>query len=218
MPAVDVNAPRGYRALNSTNCPAGTVERTQECSRSRERDVASDPDRVAPGAYDLSRPRGRRRQTPERLLPLVSPHLEVDVDDVVVPDGEPAEAVADRERACLSRRLESPDDASSAAEITGSEGAGRAAGLELGRGAGLVRAPVLGDDDVRDALSAAVGDLSKAVREPEVAPEGDRDPFLDRDAAVRSDSGLDVGLDELVRLGEGRRCDCERDESRDCSR
>ena len=91
---------------------------------------------------------------------------------------------------------------------------GRAARLELGGGARTERAPVLEHRDVRDALAAAVRDLAKAVREVEVAPEGDRDPLFDRDAPVCLDPCLDVGLDELVRLGEGRRCDCECDERR----
>ncbi len=194
------------------------VERTQQRAWPSERDVSADPHRVAPGAHDVSRPRGCRREAAECLLPLVTPDLEVDVDDVVIADGEPGEAVADRECARLSRRLESPDDANSTSEIADSERPGRAARLELGRCARSERASVLEHRDIRDALAAPVGDLAKAVREVEVAPEGDRDPLFDGDAPVGLDPCLDVGLDELVRLGEGRRCDCERDKSRNCSR
>ncbi len=169
---------------------------------------------MTPGAYDVSRPRSRGREATERLLPLVAPHLEVDVDDVVVANRQAGEAVADRERARLSRRLESPDDANPPTEVADAERPGGAARLEVGRGAGTVCASVLGDADIRDALTAAIGDLAKAVRESEVAAERDGDAFLDRDTPVCLDPSLDVGLDELVRLGKGRRCDCECDERR----
>ncbi len=110
--------------------------------------------------------------------------------------------------------MESPDHPDSPAEVANAECPGRSAGLEVGGSAGTVGAPVLEDGDVRDTLAAPVRDLTEAVREGKVAPEGDRDPLLDGDAAVRFDLCLDVGLDELVRLGEGRRCDCERDKRR----
>ena len=41
---------------------------------------------------------------PSGCLPLVAPDLEVHVDDVVVGDREPAQAVADRERAHLAEK------------------------------------------------------------------------------------------------------------------
>ena len=92
-------------------------------------------------------PAHRGGERAEALLPLVAPDLEVDVDDVVVRDGEAGEAVADREGAGLVRRLEAPDDAGAAAEVLDAERAGRAAGLELGGGAWSVGGPALGDGD-----------------------------------------------------------------------
>jgi hypothetical protein len=57
---------------------------------------------MAPDAVGGARGRARepelRGEEPERLLPLVAPDPEVDVDDVVVGDGEVSEPVGDRER------------------------------------------------------------------------------------------------------------------------
>jgi hypothetical protein len=146
------------------------------------------------------------------LLPLVAPDPEIDVDDVVVRDCEAGEAIADREGAGLVRRLEAPDDSHAAAEILDAERAERPAGLELGGGAGPVRGSALGDGDSRDLLALAVRDLTEAVRELEAAAEGDGDPLLDRDRAVRPHLGADIRLDELVRLRVRGRSDCERDD------
>ena len=73
-----------------------------------------------------SRPgqRHRRRQAPKPFLPLFAPHLEVDVDDVVVSEREPAQPVADREGPQLVLRAEVPDDPSAALDVPDSVAAG----------------------------------------------------------------------------------------------
>jgi hypothetical protein len=169
---------------------------------------------VPPRANDVRGAGHRGRKAPEPLLPLVAPHLEVHVDDVVVRDREAGEAVADRERARLVRRVEPPDDADAPAEVADPERPGRPAGLQLRRRPGSERASPLEDDDVCDLLAVAVRDLAEPVREPEAAAERDRDRLRDGDGAVRPDVRADVCLDEVVRLGESRRRERERGDSR----
>ena len=108
-PAVESRSSRGKTTRISTNCPRGT----SSARRGRSRlalDVAADANRARPRPGNGCREgdgRGRlhrRRQPVERLLPFVAPDLEVDVDDVVVGDREPAQPVADRERPRRRRR------------------------------------------------------------------------------------------------------------------
>ena len=202
------------------------VERPEQRLLPLERDVAADPDRVAPGADDVAGPAHGRGQAPEPLLPLVAPDLEVHVDDVVVAHGEPGHAVVDEERALLDAvRLEPPDDPHAPAEVVDAERAGRAARLEIGRRARPEGLAVLGHADLVDPLARPVRDLAVAVGER--ARERDGDRLVDRDRAVRTDGGRDVAGDELVGLalrdpGEGERGDDGRRErersSRSCHR
>ena len=60
------------------------VERPQVRARPVERHVTAHPDRVTPGPDDVSGAGRRRREPAERGIPLIAPHLEVHVDDVVV--------------------------------------------------------------------------------------------------------------------------------------
>ena len=76
-----------------------------------EVDVAAHPHGLAPSLEDPCRRALDRDETRERLGPLVSPDLEVDVDDIVVRDRDPAQRVRDRERTRLVARVEVPDDA-----------------------------------------------------------------------------------------------------------
>ena len=187
------------------------VERPQQRLLPVERDVAPDPDRVAPGADDVAGPAHRRGQAPEPLLPLVAPDLEVHVDDVVVAHGEPGHPVVDEERTLLGAvGLESPDDPHAPAEVDHTERVGRAAGLEVRRRARTEGSSVLGHADLVDPLARPVRDLAEAVRER--ARERDRDRLVDGDRAVGPDGGRDVAGDELVGLalrdpGEGERGD-----------
>ena len=109
IPVVDENAERGMSVRSSTNCWAGTltarsVARVPTSSTSpRDPDGLPQARRILPGAVSMPTRR-------ERLLPLVAPDLQVDVDDVVVRDGDAAKRVRDRERARLVAGVEVPDD------------------------------------------------------------------------------------------------------------
>ncbi len=104
------------------------VERTEEGPVGFPRDVAADRDRVTvdavlgPGSGPGQR--HRRRQASEPFLPLVAPHLEVDVDDVVVGERQPAQPVADREGPQLVLRAEVPHDPSAALDVPHAVAAG----------------------------------------------------------------------------------------------
>ena len=65
---------------------------------------------MAPGTRDVARRELLRRQLAEPDFPLVAPNLQVDVDDVVVRDGDAAQPVGDPERAHLIRGRVVPDD------------------------------------------------------------------------------------------------------------
>ncbi len=181
------------------------VERAQQGGPRRARDVASDPLRVTPDPVAaparLAGQRQRRPQLREPDLPLVAPDLQVDVDDVVVGDGEPAEPVADRERALLGRGAVVPDDAEPAVRIGGPERVRVARAAELGRRSLAVAATGLGDVDVVDRLPVAQRDLAKRARERAV--EGERDPLGDPERAVLGDLDVDRGLGQRERLGGG---------------
>jgi hypothetical protein len=171
---------------------------------------------MTPGADDVTAFRAHGRgQTPEPLLPLVAPDLEIDVDHVVVRDGETRDLVEDRERPRLVGGTEPPDDADPIAEVENADRAGSPTRLEVRRGAREVRVPALGYPDPRDTLAGAVGDLAVAVRELESASEGDGDVLVYDDGAIRPDADTDVRFDEVVRLREGRRGDRESESRRE---
>ena len=86
------------------------VERPQDHLVAGELDVAADVDRVAPGAPILPGACSVAVSWSRPDLPLVAPDVEVDVDDVVVGDREPAQRVADLERLRLVERAVVPDD------------------------------------------------------------------------------------------------------------
>ncbi len=102
---------RGMSVRSSTNCSAGTltarsVARVPTSSTSpRTHTGFPQARRIFPGAVSMA------DEAEERLLPLVAPDLQVDVDDVVVCDRDPAERVRDGERARLVAGVEVPDDA-----------------------------------------------------------------------------------------------------------
>ncbi len=145
MPAVEVNAERGITVRSSTNCPAGTFSARRSAfvpaSSTSPRTYTGWPQarRILPG-------RGLGRgQSAERLLPLGAPDLEIDVDDVVVGDGDAPEAVVDVERAELVGGLVVPDDANRSSDDGGAEGARGIGAAELGAAARAVGAAVLAD-------------------------------------------------------------------------
>jgi hypothetical protein len=148
-----------------------------------QRDVAAHGDGVAPRPLDAAGRDQRRRQPREPLLPLVAPHLQVHVDDVVVGDGHPEEAVVDAERPVLRGGLVVPDDPQALVCLRCPEGAGRTARAELGGGAGTVGRADLEDADLVDRLALAQRDLAEGAAE--AAGEGVRDVLVDDEGAVR---------------------------------
>ena len=147
----------------------------------------------------------------ERLVPLVAPDVQVDVDNVVVGDGEVAQAVADRERARLRERLVVPDDPVAAVDRGRAEGVRDAARAELRRGARCVTKPVLLDGDIADLLSVPERDVTVAAREGPV--EDEREPLLDGERPVVLDGDVDVGRGEVERLR--RRLDGRKEREQD---
>ena len=204
IPAVDVNAERGISARSSTHWFGGmSIARRTTMFPSiltSPRTWTGRPHarRITPGGQE------RRLESREPGLPLVAPDPKVHVDDVVVGDGEPAQAVVDVERALLRLRGVVPDDPHTVRQELRAERAGCARRPELGGGAGAVRAPVLADADLVDRLTVAQRDL--AERAGEVAVEGERDRFVDDERPVltasRRPSG--VGEGEALRVRSGR--------------
>jgi hypothetical protein len=131
------------------------------------------------------------------VLPFVAPDLQVDVDDVVVADCEPPQAVVDAEAALLARRAVVPDDAQAVARSGRPERPRRARAAELRAAAGRVLHVALCDGHLVDRIALAERDL--AERAAEAAHEGEGDHLVDDDAAVLLHLHGDVGGGE----GEG---------------
>ena len=176
------------------------VDRAQRRARSDELDVAAHPHGLPPGAEDLPRRRLDADEAEERLLPLVAPDLQVDVDDVVVRDRHPAERVRDGERARLVAGVEVPDDPHRVAAPLDPERPGLA-GLEARLVAARERDAALGDRRVHERLALAERDV--AVPEEEVAREADLEPLAHPERAVRLDVDCDVGLEQREAVGVG---------------
>ncbi len=174
------------------------VDRAQRRPRADELDVATHPHGLPPGAKDLPRRRLDPHEAGERLLPLVAPDLQVDVDDVVVRDGDPAERVRDGECAGLVAGVEVPDDPRRVAAPLDAERPGLA-GLEARLVAARERDAALGDRRVHERLALAERDV--AVAEEEVAREADLEPLAHPERAVGLDVDRDVGLEQREAVG-----------------
>ena len=145
---------------------------------------------MAPGALNVAGRHERSGQLVEPDLPLVAPDPEVDVDDVVVGDREPAQAVVDAEPPRLVRRLVVPDDPDSVVRGRRTERTRAPRAAELGAGPARVLPVAFGDEDLVDGLALAQRDL--AVGALVVADERERDQLVDDQAAVRLDLDGDV--------------------------
>jgi hypothetical protein len=165
---------------------------------------------MPPGATGGGRRHQRRGQPTEPRLPLVAPDLQMDVDDIVIGDGQPAQAVVDRERALLGEGSVVPHDARRVVEPGDAEGVGKAERSEFGGGAGTVGPAGLGDSDLVDRLTLADGNVP--IRATEVAVEGERDALVDDQRAVgrEADDDVRVRQGERLRLGGLRRDQRER--------
>ena len=124
-------------------------DRTKGRARADELDIATNPHRLSPRAQDLPGRRLDPDEASERLVPLVAPDLEIDVDDVVVRDGDAAQRVRDGEGPRLVARVEVPDDARAvAAAVRRRRFPAALPGLECGLVAPLERDAVLCDRGV----------------------------------------------------------------------
>ena len=168
----------------------GNVERPQQHLRAEELHVAPHVDRVAPGLEHLAGSDLGRRQAVERLLPLRAPHLEVDVDDVVVGHREASHAVVHGEGAELVGGAVVPDDAEGVAHPGRSVRAGGVDAAELGAASRAVGAAVLGDADAVDRLAGAKRDVAIAAAERPAERVGD--VLVDEQAAVLRDLHRDA--------------------------
>ena len=177
------------------------VYRSQRRARSHELDVAAHPHGLPPRAEDLPRRRLDADEAGERLLPLIAPDLQVDVDDVVVRDRHPAERVRDGERARLVAGVEVPDDPRRVAAPLDAERPGLA-GLEARLVAARERDAALGDRRVHERLAFTQRDV--AVPEEEVAREADLEPLAYPERAVRLNVDRDVGLEQREAVGVRR--------------
>ena len=176
------------------------VDRPQRRARSHELDVAAHPHRLSPCAEDLPRRRLDAYEAGERLLPLIAPDLQVDVDHVVVRDRHPAERVRDRESTRLVAGVEVPDDPRRVPAPFHPERPGLA-GVERRLGAARERDAALGDRRVHERLAFTERDV--AVPEEEVAREADLEPLAHPERAVGLHVDRDVGLEQREAVGVG---------------
>ena len=188
---------------------SGNLGCTQGRSVGEAGDDSTHPDRASPdpvrgGELGGARKLHHRRQVRDPDRPVLAPHAQVHVDDVVVGDGEPAKPVRDRERAPLVGRLVVPDDPEPVLDVRHPEAVRQAEAAELGVGAGPVDRGALADRDVRDRLAGAERDV--AIRAAVRAGEVERDLLAREERAVGLDGDEDIGVRQGVRLrGSSRR-------------
>src|SRR5581483_9667469 len=148
-PALDAHAGgRGERGARNHRAKLDElarrdVESSQNGLFAVQVDVAANVDGMAPRAHHASRRGEARRQAPETLLPFAAPDLQVDVDDVVVGDGEPVHVVPKLEDPRLVGGAVVPDDAHTVRELRHPVRARGVETTELGAAAGAVHAAVL---------------------------------------------------------------------------
>ncbi len=138
----------------------------------------------------------------ELLIPLVAPHLEVDVDHVVVGDRQTQNPVRDGEGAHLVDRPIVPHHPHQPTPPLGAEGARFAARTQLGWSPGTVERPGLRDLDIADLLAGAQRDVPIGAGEGPVELEGD--VLTHQHRSVVPDHHLDVGAGQVERFGGGR--------------
>ena len=173
----------------------GYVDCAERGPRADELDVATNPYGLAPGAQDLPWGRLDSDEPREALVPLVAPDLEVDVDHVVVGDGDPSQCVRDRERAGLVDRVEVPDDPHRVAPALDAERSG-VPRLEARLVALPERDSALRDGRVHERFAFPERDV--AIAEVEVARERDLEALAHPERSV----GLDVDGDVRLEQGE----------------
>ena len=161
VPAHDLHAFRrgeggpGDQRAELHELPGRDVQRAQDRAPTGELHVAAHVHGVSPGAADVPGCDEHGGEPSEGFLPLVAPHSEVDVDDVVVGDGEAPNDVADLECPHLVGRVVVPDDAHAPAEISDPVRPRRIDTAELRTATGPVHRAAFRDRDIRDRLARA---------------------------------------------------------------
>ena len=177
---------------------------SQRRPRARSLDDAVHPLRRAPhpvarpGERDRTRQHHLRAQVVDGHGPVISPDLEVDVDDVVVGDREPAEAVGDRERADAAVLPVVPDDPNPVVALLDAVCVRSVEAPQLGVASGPVAATGLAHLHEVDVLPVAHGDVP--VRAAERARVRERDVLAHEQRAVGRDLDVHHRLRQRVRL------------------
>ena len=177
---------------------------SQRRPRARPLDDAVHPLGSAPDAVPRARERDRPRQHHLRAEvidghgPVISPDLEVDVDDVVVGDREPAEAVGDRESADAAVCAVVPDDPHLVVALLHAEDVRLVEAPQLGVASGPVASAALAHLHEVDVLAVAHGNVP--VRAAERSRVRERDVLPHEQGAVGRDLRLNDRLRQRVRL------------------
>jgi hypothetical protein len=146
---------------------------------------------MTPRALDAGRGDQRRSELVESLLPLVAPHLQVHVHDVVVAGRDSVQPVVDAEGALLVARRVVPDDPETRIRLGSAVRPRCAARAELGGGSGAVGGARLEHRDLVDQLAVTEGDLAEAAGE--ATGEGVGDVLVDEERPVGLHPHDDVG-------------------------
>ena len=139
---------------------------------------------------------------------MVSPDAQVDVDDVVVSDGEAAKAVRDREGPPLVARAVVPDDPKGILNASDAEAVREPEAAELRVGTRPIASGSLADGDLVDRLATSQRDV--AIGAAERAGEVERDPLTNEERPVWLNPSGDVRGRQRIRLRRGRRRQKER--------
>ena len=167
--------------------------RAEGRARADELDVAAHPHGLAPPAQDLPGRRLDSDEACERLAPLIAPHFEVHVDDVVVRDGDMAQRVRNGERPRLVARVEVPDDAHRVAAALNAVRPSRTR-LERRLVPAAERNAALGDRRVHERL--AFPQRNVAIAEVEVTRERHFEALAHAERSVLLDVDRDVGREQ----------------------
>src|SRR5690606_30256773 len=136
--------------------------------------LSVDPGRMPPDIHLAFLRPGRNGHAGGQLVetdgPFAAPHLEVDVDVVVVDLGQALDRVPDLERASLALGGVVPDDPGAPSQVPDSEGAGRGAASPIGARPVLVDGRPFRDRHLPDPLAGGEGYLAEATREGPVEP------------------------------------------------
>jgi hypothetical protein len=141
-------------------------------------------------------------QTVERLCPVVTPNLEVDVDHVVGCLGQAQKPIGEVEGPLLAEGRIVPDNSESATEVDGAKSRRRRVASEIGTPSRVVGDTALTDRDLGDGLTGPQWNLPVCPGERPVEVIGDVLGY--EEGSVRFDDDLDVRLRQAEFLCKGR--------------